>query len=82
MAKSICHPNFIFCHSGNGSGDVMGTIITPSAAVTMFGNSGSEFESQVIGYNIDMGGTADITIDYNSSNNWIINLPPQVGLFQ
>jgi hypothetical protein len=67
---------------GNGSGDVVGTIIAPSATVTMFGNSGSEYNSQVIGYNIDSGGTADITVSYNSNNNWYLVLPPQVGLFQ
>jgi hypothetical protein len=26
--------------------------------------------------------TADITVNYNSSTNWIITLPPQVGLYQ
>jgi hypothetical protein len=67
---------------GNGSGDVTGSIIAPSATVTMFGNSGSEYYSQVIGYNIDTGGTADITVNYNSSQNWWLTLPPQVGLFQ
>jgi putative Flp pilus-assembly TadE/G-like protein len=67
---------------GNGTGDIVGTIIAPSASVTMFGNSGSEYNSQVIGYNIDSGGTADITVSYNSGNNWYLNLPPQVGLFQ
>jgi hypothetical protein len=67
---------------GNGSGDVVGTIIAPSATVTMFGNSGSEYYSQVIGYNIDTGGTADITVTYNANQNWYLNLLPQVGLFQ
>ena len=67
---------------GNGTGDVVGTIIAPSATVTMFGNSGSEFYSQVIGYNIDTGGTADITVNYNANDNWYLNLLPQVGLFQ
>jgi hypothetical protein len=67
---------------GNGSGDITGTIIAPSATVTMFGNSGSEYYSQVIGYNIDTGGTADITINYNQGSNWYLDLPPQVGLFQ
>ena len=67
---------------GNGSGDVTGSIIAPSATVTMFGNSGSEYYSQVIGYNIDTGGTADITVNYNSGQNWWLNLPPQVGLYQ
>ena len=67
---------------GNGSGDITGTIIAPSATVTMFGNSASEYYSQIIGYNIDTGGTADINVNYNSGNNWYLNLPPQVGLFQ
>jgi hypothetical protein len=67
---------------GNGSGDIVGTIIAPSASVTMFGNSGSEYYSQVIGYTIDSGGTADIAVNYNSNQNWYLNLPPQVGLFQ
>ena len=67
---------------GNGTGDVVGTIIAPSASVTMFGNSGSGYRSQVIGYNIDSGSVADITVNYNSSENWYLNLPPQVGLFQ
>jgi hypothetical protein len=67
---------------GNGTGDIVGTIIAPSATVTMFGNSGSEYYSQVIGYNIDSGGTADISVNYNSGQNWYLDLPPQVGLFQ
>jgi len=67
---------------GNGSGDIVGTIIAPSATVTMFGNSGSEYYSQVIGYNIDTGGTADITVTYNASQNWYLNLLPRVGLYQ
>ena len=36
----------------------------------------------VIGYQIDTGGTADITVNYNANDNWILNIPNQVGLFQ
>ncbi len=68
---------------GNGTGNVTGSVIAPSATVTMFGNSGTgAFNSQVIAYNIDSGGTADITVSYTQGDNWIVNLPPQVGMVQ
>jgi hypothetical protein len=68
---------------GNGKADIVGSIIAPSADVTMYGNSGTDaYNSQVIGYQIDSQGNADIKINYTSSTNWIVNLPPQVGLLQ
>jgi hypothetical protein len=68
---------------GNGSANIVGTIIAPSATVTMFGNSGTgAYNSQIIGYNVDTGGTADITINYNQNDNWIVDFPANVGLFQ
>jgi hypothetical protein len=68
---------------GNGTGNVTGSVIAPSATVTMFGNSGTAaFDSQVIGYNIDTGGGAFINISYTQGDNWIVNLPPQVGMVQ
>ena len=68
---------------GNGTGIVTGSIIAPSATVTMFGNSSTgAFHSQVIGYNIDTGGNADITVSYTQGDNWIVNLPPLVGIVQ
>jgi hypothetical protein len=67
---------------GNGTGDVVGTVIAPSASVTMFGNSGTDFYSQVIANKIDSGGTADISVIYQQGDNWIVNLPPQTGIIQ
>jgi hypothetical protein len=68
---------------GNGSGNIVGSVIAPSADVTMFGNSGTAaFNSQVIGYQIDSGGNANIYLNYQINDNWIVNLPPQVGLIQ
>lgn len=56
---------------GNGTGDVVGSIIMPSAAVTMFGNSGTAgFDSQIIAYQVDSGGNANIKISYNAGNNY------------
>lgn len=61
---------------GNGVGDVTGTIWAPSAAVTMFGNSGTgAFNSQIIAYTVDSGGTANINISYDPNDNQILLLP-------
>jgi len=47
---------------GNGNGDIVGTIIAPSADVTMFGYSGTgTLDSQVSAYQVDSGGTETLT---------------------
>lgn len=61
---------------GNGTGDLVGTIIAPSADVTMFGNSGTgAFNTQIIAYQVDSGGNADITVTYQASDNYQAALP-------
>jgi len=68
---------------GNGSGTVVGTIIAPSADVTMFGNSGTgAFNSQIIGYNVDSGGTANITVTYQANDNYQADIPITLTLLQ
>jgi Flp pilus assembly protein TadG len=68
---------------GNGSGDLIGTIIAPSADVTMFGNSGTgAYNSQVIGYQVDAGGNADITIHYQAAENYQATLPNTLTLLK
>jgi hypothetical protein len=68
---------------GNGSGNVVGTIIAPSANVTMFGNSGTgAINSQVIGYHVDAGGNADITVAYQANDNYQAALPITLTLLQ
>jgi Flp pilus assembly protein TadG len=62
---------------GNGTGDVIGSIIMPSAEVTMFGNSGTAgFHTQVIACRVDSGGNANITVDYDGDENYT----PPTGL--
>jgi len=52
---------------GNGTGDVQGSVIVPSANVTMFGNSNSNgYDTQIIAYHVDSGGNSDIHINYHS----------------
>ncbi len=61
---------------GNGNGGIVGSIIAPSAAVTMFGNSGTgAIDSQIIAYHVDSGGNADITLTYQASANQNVSSP-------
>lgn len=60
---------------GNGSGDISGTIIAPSANVTLFGNSTGVLNTQVIGYHVDSGGTANIHLKYHVEDNYQTALP-------
>ncbi|HUG33123.1 MAG TPA: pilus assembly protein TadG-related protein [Anaerolineales bacterium] len=62
---------------GNGDADIVGSIIAPSADVTMFGNSNSDalINSQIIAYHVDSGGNADIHIQFQQDDNFQATLP-------
>jgi Flp pilus assembly protein TadG len=61
---------------GNGNAVVKGSIILPSATVTMYGNSGTNngYDTQVIGYQVSAGGSAAVRDNYNAGDNY---QPPQ-----
>jgi len=69
---------------GNGSQDTVGSIIAPSASVTMFGNSSSDalINSQIIAYKVDSQGTADIHITYMKDDNYKKLLPISLALLK
>lgn len=68
---------------GNGTGNIVGSIIAPSADVTMFGNSGTgAFNSQVIAYQVDSGGNADITVSYQANKNYQAALPATLTILK
>lgn len=68
---------------GNGSNSIRGAVIAPSASVTLFGNSdGGAIQSQVIGYNVDSGGTADIYIQYDPNTNYQTTVPYTISLLE
>jgi hypothetical protein len=57
--------------NGDWGNDIVGSIIAPSADVTMFGNSGTgELNTQVIAYHVDSGGNANIHVNYNPEDNY------------
>lgn len=68
---------------GNGTGTVRGSIIAPSADVTMFGNSGTgAINSQVIAYQVDSGGNADIVVAFQAGDNYQVSVPPTLSLLK
>jgi hypothetical protein len=67
---------------GNGSGDIVGTIMAPSATVIMRGNSGSDFNTQVIAYDVTSNGTSDVVIVYDPDDNFQATLPITLTLLK
>jgi len=67
---------------GNGNGNIVGTIIAPSATVIMRGNSGSVFNTQIIAYDVESNGTSDVEITYNPDDNYQATLPITITLLK
>lgn len=69
--------------NGNFGDDIVGTIIAPSADVTMFGNSGTgKLNTQVIAYHVDSGGNANIHVKYNPDDNLQVNWPNLLSVLE
>jgi hypothetical protein len=67
--------------NGNTDYALKGTIYAPYCAITIDGTSNTgQFQSQVIGYSVNMAGTANIVLTYDSGNNAVWQIPWQVGL--
>ena len=73
--------NQAFDLRGNGDQDTIGTILAPSATVTLFGNSNADatqnriINSQIIAYTVDSGGNSNILLQYSATDNLISALP-------
>jgi hypothetical protein len=69
--------------NGNSGSEFTGTILAPSSLITMEGSSGgTAVNSQIIAYSIEMAGTGNLTITYNSEENAQFNAPPSMELVQ
>jgi hypothetical protein len=67
--------------NGNTDYGLKGTIYAPYCAVTINGTSNTgNFQSQVVGYTVNMAGTADIVLNYTSGDSAVWQIPWQVGL--
>jgi len=68
---------------GNGSTGITGTILAPSVIFDYRGNSiGAANHSQLIAYQVQTLGTADINIQYNIGENRFENTAPTLELAQ
>jgi Flp pilus assembly protein TadG len=67
---------------GNGNGDITGTVIAPSASVIMRGNSGSDFNTQIIAWDVTSNGTSDVVIVYDPDDNLHATLPITLTLLR
>lgn len=67
--------------NGNSSDAFRGTIYAPYCNIKLNGTSSpSGFQSQLIGYTVDLSGTSDINLTYDDETSPVWDLPLQVGL--
>lgn len=67
----------------NGTNDqvLTGTILAPASPVVLLGTAGTDaFNSQIIGYTVEIGGTFDGIVRYNDNQNYDATVPPQIEL--
>jgi hypothetical protein len=68
--------------NGNSESGFTGTILAPAAEVSINGTGGNGLHGQVIGYTVDLSGTAETSIVYDNDENWDAPVPPQIELTQ
>ena len=69
--------------AGNGSAAMRGSIILPSASVKIFGNgTGDSYKSQIIAYNVNSGGSSNISIEYNPNTIYQTTVPYSLSLLK
>jgi hypothetical protein len=69
------------CTINGGSGQQMrGTIYAPFCKIKINGSSTSGFQSQLIGYDVDLSGSSAVTINYDQQYTPQVSIPLQVGL--
>jgi len=67
--------------NGGASTIFTGTFFAPSADITINGGSSTfALSSQIIGATVAIEGSGDVTIEYDPSQNYIMNVPPQIWL--
>jgi hypothetical protein len=57
--------------NGNSGSVFKGTILAPESDIDLLGNGDTDgFQCQVIGYNVEVGGTADAFVLYDDANQY------------
>ena len=69
--------------NGNSDSEFVGTFLAPAAPITINGTGGTNgLNGQVIGYTVDLGGTAGIKINYDNSKTYEALTSPSIELMQ
>jgi hypothetical protein len=69
--------------NGNMESSLVGTILAPASDIQLNGTmTSSMYHTQVIGYTVDLIGTADIIVNYNAGDQYEAPIPPAVELVQ
>lgn len=67
--------------NGDSNSSFTGTIFIPGAEVQVNGTGGADgFHSQIVGYKVDLSGTADMKIVYQPEEQYVIREPGKVDL--
>jgi len=67
--------------NGDSDSAFAGTILAPASDIQVNGSGGADgFHCQFIGYTVDIGGDAAMTIQYDNSENWDAPTPPSIEL--
>jgi hypothetical protein len=68
---------------GNSDSHFQGTFLAPAADIQILGTGAADgFHSQVVGYTVELGGTADTSVFYNDNENYDWTIPPSMELSQ
>jgi hypothetical protein len=68
--------------NGNSNQILWGTIYAPYCDFKINGTSTNGFHSQVIGYTVDLSGSANITVNYNPDKNGYGVIPAEIGMMR
>ena len=68
--------------NGGSLSVISGTILAPSATVNIVGGGSAAggIQSQIIGYDVNLGGGSDTVLSYNADQNYQPPLPPSIEL--
>jgi hypothetical protein len=77
----LCTQNFEL--HGNGTTDIKGTILAPSAIITLLGNSSTKaLDSQIVGCQINGNGTTNANVNYIPTDNYKAQVRPSLSLLK
>lgn len=69
--------------NGNSDMRLTGSILAPASHIELLGTGAVDgFNSQVIGFTVEYGGTGDGTIHYDDESNYDADTPPQIEFAQ